>query len=101
MAQNLSHIRFGHVKALLKGGRHRLLRAIEVATGGFSPKRAGHHRPRSSELDLVNSGLEETMGVTTTIRDALKANPKLRIFERRLSMPSTRLPARTWNRIFP
>jgi glutamate dehydrogenase (NAD(P)+) len=58
----------------------RLLRAIELATGKqFTEGEKAAVVRGADELDLVNSGLEETMVVAYNgIRDALKSNPKLK-----------------------
>ena len=79
--KNLSHVRFGRMgKRYEEAVEHRLLRAIEVATGRYFTEADRTAIVRGAdELDLVNSGLEETMIVAyNCIRDALKGNPKLK-----------------------
>jgi glutamate dehydrogenase (NAD(P)+) len=79
--KNLSHVRFGRMgKRYEEAVEQRLLRAIELATGKqFTEREKAAVVRGADELDLVNSGLEETMVVAYNyIRDALKANPKLK-----------------------
>ncbi|MBX3279613.1 MAG: Glu/Leu/Phe/Val dehydrogenase [Acidobacteria bacterium] len=63
--KNLSHVRFGRMgKRYDEAEDRRLLHAIEVATGKmFSEAERNSLIHGADELDLVNSGLEETMAV--------------------------------------
>ena len=63
--KNLSHVRFGRMgKRYEESEDRRLLQAIEVATGHkFSDTQKLSFVHGAEELDLVNSGLEETMAV--------------------------------------
>jgi glutamate dehydrogenase (NAD(P)+) len=63
--KNLSHVRFGRMgKRYEESVEKRLLRAIEVATGKqFTESDRALVVRGADELDLVNSGLEETMSV--------------------------------------
>jgi glutamate dehydrogenase (NAD(P)+) len=61
--KNLSHVRFGRMgKRYDESAGRNMLRAIEVATGHqFSDSERSFIARGADELDLVNSGLEETM----------------------------------------
>src|SRR6266568_1715186 len=61
--KNLSHVRFGRVaKRFEESSFDRMLRAVERATGRlFSDEERRRIARGPSEIDLVNSGLEETM----------------------------------------
>ncbi|HET9529619.1 MAG TPA: Glu/Leu/Phe/Val dehydrogenase [Blastocatellia bacterium] len=61
--KNLSHVRFGRMgKRYDEAAGRNMLRAIEVATGhNFSDSERSIIARGADELDLVNSGLEETM----------------------------------------
>jgi glutamate dehydrogenase (NAD(P)+) len=61
--KNLSHVRFGRVgKRFEEAAFDRMLSAIEKATGRIFPPEERHRIARGAdEIDLVNSGLEETM----------------------------------------
>lgn len=63
--KNLSHVRFGRMeKRYEEGAERRMLRAIEAATGKhLSDNERATIVRGADELDLVNSGLEETMVV--------------------------------------
>src|SRR4029434_10053713 len=63
--KNLSHVRFGRMgKRYEEAEDRRLLQAIELATGHkFSDTQKLTLVHGAEELDLVNSGLEETMAV--------------------------------------
>lgn len=63
--KNLSHVRFGRLgKRYEEAEDRRLLQAIELATGHrFSDDERAKLIHGADELDLVNSGLEETMMV--------------------------------------
>src|SRR2546426_1186473 len=61
--KNLSHVRFGRVgKRVEEAAHNRMVSAIEKATGRlFSDEERRRIAHGPSEIDLVNSGLEETM----------------------------------------
>jgi glutamate dehydrogenase (NAD(P)+) len=61
--KNLSHVRFGRVgKKFEEAAYERMVRAIEKATGRvFGPEERMKIVRGADEIDLVNSGLEETM----------------------------------------
>jgi glutamate dehydrogenase (NAD(P)+) len=61
--KNLSHVRFGRVaKRFEEGASERMVTAIEKATGrDFAPEERRRIARGADEIDLVNSGLEETM----------------------------------------
>jgi glutamate dehydrogenase (NAD(P)+) len=61
--KNLSHVRFGRVgKRFEEAAFDRMLSAVEKATGRFFPPEERLKIARGAdEIDLVNSGLEETM----------------------------------------
>src|SRR2546426_1205396 len=61
--KNLSHVRFGRVgKRFEAAAFDRMLSAVEKATGRFCPPEERLKIARGAdEIDLVNSGLEETM----------------------------------------
>jgi glutamate dehydrogenase (NAD(P)+) len=71
--KNISHIRFGRMQRRFDAGSHaRLLNAMENLTGRqFSEEDVGRLARGASELDLVDSGLEETMVASfRDLRDA-------------------------------
>jgi len=61
--KNLSHVRFGRLEKRFDEAAHgRLLRSVERATGAsFSAQEAQRIAHGASEVELVSSGLEETM----------------------------------------
>jgi glutamate dehydrogenase (NAD(P)+) len=61
--KNLSHVRFGRVaKRFEEAAHNRMVSAIEKATGRlFSDEERRRIARGADEIDLVNSGLEETM----------------------------------------
>jgi glutamate dehydrogenase (NAD(P)+) len=61
--KNLEHVRFGRmVKRFEQRSARGMLAAIEKATGHvFTEDEAGRFARGPEEIDLVNSGLEETM----------------------------------------
>ncbi len=61
--KNLSHVRFGRMeKRYEEASNRRFLAAIESATGRqFTEDELARLGPGADEIDLVNSGLEETM----------------------------------------
>jgi glutamate dehydrogenase (NAD(P)+) len=78
--KNLSHVRFGRLeKRLEERDEARFVRALESLTGktlSDDDRRLLVHG--SDELDIVNSGLEETMVVAYhAIRETLKQTPAL------------------------
>jgi glutamate dehydrogenase (NAD(P)+) len=70
--KNLSHVRFGRMgKRFEEASNRRLLHAVETATGHtFDRSTLENAAVGASEVDLVNSGLEETMaGAYQAIHD--------------------------------
>ena len=61
--KNLQHVRFGRIeKRLEEKAARQILNAIEHSTGSvFSEHEIADFARGAEELDLVNSGLEETM----------------------------------------
>jgi glutamate dehydrogenase (NAD(P)+) len=78
--KNLSHVRFGRVgKRFEESAFDRMLRAVESATGRrFTEAERKTIVKGPDEIDLVNSGLEETM-ITAyhTIHDIWKRDPRV------------------------
>jgi glutamate dehydrogenase (NAD(P)+) len=78
--KNLSHVRFGRMeKRFEHNAFEKLVNAVEKYTGKTIDAREKSILTKGAdEIDLVNSGLEETM-ITAyhTIRDTWKANPKI------------------------
>lgn len=79
--KNLSHVRFGRLaKRFDQSAFESMLAVVEKATGREIPDHSRRAIARGAdEIDLVNSGLEETM-ITAyqQIREILKSNPKMR-----------------------
>ncbi|MFQ5803088.1 MAG: Glu/Leu/Phe/Val dehydrogenase [Candidatus Methylomirabilales bacterium] len=78
--KNISHVRFGRMgKRFEQTAHERMLRAVETATGKtFSEKERQTIARGADEIDLVNSGLEETMIVAyDRIREIWKKDPKI------------------------
>jgi glutamate dehydrogenase (NAD(P)+) len=78
--KNLSHVRFGRMgKRFETTAYDRILKAVETATGKrFSEQERKAVAHGADEIDLVNSGLEETMAVAyQQIREVWKNNPKI------------------------
>jgi glutamate dehydrogenase (NAD(P)+) len=78
--KNLSHVRFGRVaKRFEEGASERMLTAIEKATGHDFPTDERRRIARGAdEIDLVNSGLEETMiGAYRQLRDLMHQDPRV------------------------
>jgi glutamate dehydrogenase (NAD(P)+) len=78
--KNLSHVRFGRVaKRYEESSFDRMLHAVEKATGtsfGEQERRVIVHGPE--EIDLVNSGLEETMvNAHQRIRELARRDPRI------------------------
>jgi glutamate dehydrogenase (NAD(P)+) len=78
--RNLSHVRFGRLeKRLEEADEARFVRAIEQLSGKFLSDE--EHRllvHGADEIDIVTSGLEETMVVAyNTIRETYKRHPEL------------------------
>jgi len=78
--KNLSHVRFGRLeKRLEERDEARFVRALEMLTGKVlsdEERRLLVHG--SDEIDIVNSGLEETMVVAyQSLRETLKQHPDL------------------------
>jgi glutamate dehydrogenase (NAD(P)+) len=79
--KNLSHVRFGRVgKRFEEAAFERVVLAIEKATGRLlSPEEHRRIAHGADEIDLVNSGLEETMiGAYRQIRDLLRQDARLK-----------------------
>ncbi len=78
--KNLSHVRFGRVgKRFEEAAFDRMLQAIEKATGRiFADDERRKIARGADEVDLVNSGLEETMiGAYRQIRELWRTEPKV------------------------
>lgn len=78
--KNLSHVRFGRMgKRFEQSTYDKMLRAVEDATGKkFSDFERKQIAKGPDEIDLVNSGLEETMtNAYNEIREIWKSNPKI------------------------
>jgi glutamate dehydrogenase (NAD(P)+) len=79
--KNLSHVRFGRVgKRFEEAAFDRMLTAIEKATGRFFSEDERHKIAHGAdEIDLVNSGLEETMiNAYHQIRELMKRETRLK-----------------------
>jgi glutamate dehydrogenase (NAD(P)+) len=79
--KNLSHVRFGRMeKRLEESSDAQFVRVLESVTGKTLNDEERRDLVRgSSEADIVNSGLEETMVVAyQEIRDRLKTAPELK-----------------------
>ena len=79
--KNLSHVRFGRVgKRFEEAAFERMLTAVEKATGRlFSPDEHRRIARGAEEIDLVNSGLEETMiGAYRQIREVMREEPRIK-----------------------
>ena len=61
--KNLSHVRFGRMEKRYEEAAYlRMLKAVELSTGHrFTEHELGLITRGANELDIVNSGLEETM----------------------------------------
>jgi glutamate dehydrogenase (NAD(P)+) len=79
--KNLSHVRFGRVgKRFEEAAFDRMLSAVEKATGRFFSEEDRRRIARGAdEIDLVNSGLEETMiSAYHQIRELMKREDRIR-----------------------
>ena len=79
--KNLSHVRFGRVaKRFEEGASERMLAAIEKATGRDFPADERQRIARGAdEIDLVNSGLEETMiGAYRQLREMMREDVRIK-----------------------
>jgi glutamate dehydrogenase (NAD(P)+) len=79
--KNLSHVRFGRVgKRFEEAALERMLSAIEKATGRlFSADEHQRIARGADEIDLVNSGLEETMiGAYRQIREIMRQDARVK-----------------------
>ena len=79
--KNLSHVRFGRVgKRYEEAAFERMLSAVERATGrSFSPEDRHAITRGADEIDLVNSGLEETMiNAYREIRELGRHDPRIK-----------------------
>ncbi|HZF99510.1 MAG TPA: Glu/Leu/Phe/Val dehydrogenase [Chitinophagales bacterium] len=78
--KNLSHVRFGRMdKRFTENTNRELLRTVERLTGKtLTPRELSSLSHGADEIDLVNSGLEETMiSAYHDIRDVLKSSKKI------------------------
>jgi glutamate dehydrogenase (NAD(P)+) len=78
--KNLSHVRFGRIsKRHEEANERQMLKAIELATGtSFSEAQRAALAKGPDELDLVNSGLEETMiNAYNGLRDTRQQHPEV------------------------
>ena len=78
--KNLSHVRFGRIeKRYEEAAFERVLIAIEKATGRLlSPDEHRRIAHGADEIDLVNSGLEETMiGAYRQIRELMRQDARI------------------------
>ncbi|HYE66663.1 MAG TPA: Glu/Leu/Phe/Val dehydrogenase [Pyrinomonadaceae bacterium] len=78
--KNLSHVRFGRMdKRFRQTALENILLVVEEATGkSLSAAERKQVARGADEIDLVNSGLEETMVTAyNQIREILKANPEI------------------------
>ncbi len=78
--KNLSHVRFGRMdKRFEQSAFDKMLQAVEQATGkSFSSFERKEIVKGADEIDLVNSGLEETMTTAyNQIREIWKSNSKI------------------------
>jgi glutamate dehydrogenase (NAD(P)+) len=78
--KNLSHVRFGRMgKRFEETAFHKMLHAVEHATGkDFTEKERKAIARGADEIDLVNSGLEETMvNAYVEIREIWKKDPAI------------------------
>jgi glutamate dehydrogenase (NAD(P)+) len=78
--KNLSHVRFGRMgKRFEQTAFEKMLRAVETATGkAFTDVERNSIAHGADEIDLVNSGLEETMiNAYNEIRSVWKGNAKI------------------------
>ena len=79
--KNLSHVRFGRVGKRFEEARVRaMVTAIEKATGRHFPADERRRIARGAdEIDLVNSGLEETMiGAYRQLREMMRQDPRVK-----------------------
>jgi glutamate dehydrogenase (NAD(P)+) len=79
--KNLSHVRFGRVgKRFEEAAAERMLVAVEKATGrNFSPEEHRRIAHGADEIDLVNSGLEETMiGAYRQLREVMRQDARVK-----------------------
>ena len=79
--KNLSHVRFGRMgKRFEQSAYDRILKAVEKVTEKkIKEVERGKIIHGPDEIDLVNSGLEETMiSAYNQIRETWKSNPKIR-----------------------
>jgi len=79
--KNLNHIRYGRMSKQLEANRASgILDAVEKMTGkSFSPTERERLSRGADEIDLVRSGLENTMVDSyQEIRDAMRQNKKIK-----------------------
>ncbi len=78
--KNLSHVRFGRLsKRHEEANERQMLKAIEMATGkNFTEQERSRLAKGPDELDLVNSGLEETMiNAYHGLRETRRTHPEV------------------------
>ncbi len=78
--KNLSHIRYGRMERRFQQNTNRsILKVIEELSSGDVPEKERDFITRgATEIDLVHSGLEETMGdATIDVLNAWHANPEI------------------------
>jgi glutamate dehydrogenase (NAD(P)+) len=78
--KNLSHVRFGRMdKRFEHSAFDKILQAVEYSTGKSFPEDQRRSITKGAdEIDLVNSGLEETMtSAYNQIREVLKGNARI------------------------
>jgi glutamate dehydrogenase (NAD(P)+) len=79
--KNLSHVRFGRVgKRFEEAAFDRMLTAVEKSTGReFPPEERRRIARGADEIDLVNSGLEETMiGAYRQLRELMRQDDRVK-----------------------
>jgi glutamate dehydrogenase (NAD(P)+) len=79
--KNLSHVRFGRLqKRFDEDSNRRIIQAVEKLTGKkISQKEMEYITRGAEEIDLVNSGLEETMVYAyQQIRETYKRNKNIK-----------------------
>ena len=78
--KNLSHIRFGRMsKRFDQAALRRVMKSVEkMSNANLTDAELSEVTRGADEIDLVNSGLEETMVTAySQIRETLKSNPKI------------------------
>jgi hypothetical protein len=99
--KNFSHVRFGRMeKRYEEAAYRRMLKAVELSTDHrFTEAEPDLITRGANELDIVNSGLEETMAAA--YHEILETRRQYRGYETcvppRSLTPSRKPPERTWN----